>query len=173
MEKHPHKTLFIIAFSIFVIVALAYGYMYRSVEISMGNVVDLRTKIEARDYVMTEGRSLAVLASDTETSRAKVYSHTVKADKVVDIIVAIEALGQKSGSKVSIATIDSSAASQASSTTKDVTIEVTTNGSWQSVMKVLRMAETLPYISYVDGVRLDVTDKHVWTLNFNVRTFTI
>ncbi|MEI6397101.1 MAG: hypothetical protein WCO48_03480 [Candidatus Taylorbacteria bacterium] len=169
----PHQTLLIISLSIFVVTALAYGFMKKTLDISIDNVANMRSQIRSADMIVTEGRFLNTLAADTATNRAKVRSHVLLRDKAVDLIVAIESFGQKSGSRVTIVSIDSPKSSQASSTTGVINMNINAIGPWSSIMNVLSLVEGLPYITSIDSIRMNILEKENWNLDFKLHALTI
>lgn len=178
MKSQSHKSLLLISFISLVIAALAYGYMNKSVGISSSNIEDMRTRIKSEDDVRAQARALLALSTDTASDRAKLRALALPSDKVVNLIVAVEAISSESGSKVTIANIGSpdsgqESTSTASSSASMVNMNVTATGSWTSVMRALVLAENLPYVSNIDSVRLDLMDKQGWELNFKLHALTI
>ena len=170
MRSQPHKTLLSISVALVFLVAMVFGYMKNSLDTSMTNVIDLRSRIKSENMIRSEGRFLAALASDTASDRSSLRSHVVSSDKAVDLIVAIEALGPKSGSKV---TIVDPVSDQTASSTGSISLGVTSVGSWSSVIRARSLAESLPYVTTIDSVRLEVLSKNGWNLNFKLRALTI
>ncbi len=133
----------------------------------------MRTQIKAEDDMKLQAKSLSILFNDTLSSRKTLRDHVLAKGKVVDLIVLVESLGSKSGSKVTIANIDSLTKEQAASASGEVNMSVTATGSWSSVVRTLTLAEALPYMSVIDSVRFDVSTGHDWNLNFKLRALVI
>ena len=147
--------------------------MKNSLDISIANVSNMRSQIKSGDMIITETRFLDTLSSDTASDRDRVRSHVLVADKAIDLIVAIESFGSKSGSKVSIVSIDSPKFKQASSTTSSINMEVSAIGQWSSVMKALSLIEGLPYIMTTDSIKMNALEKGDWNLDIKLRVLTI
>lgn len=165
MKSQPHKSLLAIAFVSVVVVALAYGYLYKTIDISTENIAKTRADIQSEESLKSQSKSISSLFESTASNRAKVRASVVDSEKVVDLIVAVESLGSRSGSKVTIINITSQK--------NEVYMNVSATGSWSSVMRTLVMAESLPYASAMDSLRLDASDKGVWSMNFKLRALTI
>jgi hypothetical protein len=135
----------------------------------------------ASDVVQTEetnqslARSMAVLASSTAASRASLESLFVPSDEVVMFIKTLESIGSRSGSVVSIASIDSDPLTDKPvGTIGAVRAHVDIHGPWTSVMRALSLTERLPFDVSIDHVQLDVSStalkaNRVWNLSFDIQ----
>lgn len=162
-------TLLLIAFLTMIAAATMYFYMYRSVNSSTDRA------LEARDIAATESSSksqeadLAKIYVDTESSRARLHAFFISEEEVVSFVEAIEALGPKSGAKISLS--DLSVAAGTAKNLKWSRAHVTVDGTWSSVMRALELSETLPYDIEISGVRLSSSSSskdQSWDLSYDL-----
>jgi hypothetical protein len=116
----------------------------------------------ARDIVALEkankGREQAVRAlhERTATDRASLSQFFIPADRVVEFIEAIEALGPQTGSTVTLSSIDDVPPGQIKGSKYGLArARVEARGSWSSVMRALSLAENFPYAISVQDTRVD------------------
>jgi len=103
-------------------------------------------------------------------------------DQKVEFIEKIESFGDTTNARVILSGIvaDDLATSPVG-TLGRISIRVDAVGSWASIMRVLKMAETLPYKSSVSGVRVDLSGdspdakevKREWRVTFVLDTASI
>ncbi len=170
----PHNVLLGISFGLLFFVAIAYGYMKRTLDISVADIIDKRTISARLDALRSEAKAISGSYSATAVTRADMHSHIISTDKVVDLVVAIEAIGKASGSKIVIGDISQPDIKQvASSSMSFVDLAIIATGSHLSVMKALTLAESLSYVSRIENLKLDISDKDTWNIHFHIKVLTI
>jgi hypothetical protein len=153
-NKHGHIFLLIFAFSVAVFVTGLYFYMYRSIGSLMAKTSTLRSAAAAGAVNKERERSFLEAYEATASKWQKLPDFFVSADRPVDFIEAIEALGGQSGAKVSLVSIDASEPNITAVGTKGtIRAHVSAQGSWQEVMRTLALVETLPYQISINNYR--------------------
>lgn len=173
--------LFMIALSVTIFVGALYGYMDYSIGTSLDRAITAREAVKNEQEYRNQKQNLNSLYNETATERLALGSFFVADDQKVSFIEKIESFGSATQAKVMLANIvaDDLATSQPGTLGK-ISMRVDVSGSWASVMRVLKLAETLPYKSSVSAVRVDaagVTDskagKVEWHLTFIIDTVSI
>jgi hypothetical protein len=172
-RHHAHIPLLILAVSVAAFVAASYIYMFYRTRASIIEASLSRGAIKAEQAGQSQARSLISIASTTASDRARLESFFIPASGVVSFITALESIGPRSGSEVSLSSIDADTlAGAAHGTVGYVRARVQASGSWSSVMRTLALAENLSYASSVSGIRLDSSARgasRVWQLSFDIR----
>ncbi len=170
----PHNILLGISFGLLFFVAIAYGYMKRTLDISIADIVDKKTVSARLDALKVETKTTSDTYKETAATRADMHSHIISNDRVVDLIVTIEAIGKASGSKILIGDISQPDPKQpASSSTSFVDMTITVSGSRLSVIKTLTMLENIGYVSRVENLKLEISDKDTWSMYLHIKALTI
>jgi hypothetical protein len=147
-----HKALFICAIAVTLFVFSVYAYVYRAVGVSTARAVLARDIVNLEKQSSSETQNLDTLYDSTAEGREALSGFFVRADDVVPLIEELEALGDYAGTTVALSGITVSAPADKNFGT--VRLRVDASGGWQSVMKVILLAETLPYAVTVDNARL-------------------
>jgi hypothetical protein len=170
--KHPHSHIpfLVLALAVFATVAVLYAYIFYATSASVRQTNLARDAVKTERANQSQSESFLELASSTAVSRARLSSFFVPVDDVVVFITALESLGPQSGGAVSIASISADPAGL-------VRAGINAHGSWPSVMRVLSLAERMPYAVSVDHVRLDTSasdpaSKRMWNLSFDIQAAT-
>lgn len=164
-----------IALAITIFVCALYGYMNYAIGVSLDRALTAREAVKNEQIYKNQKQNLTKLYTDTTHDRASLSSFFVADDQKVAFIEKIESFGTATQAKVALSGIvaDDLATSPVG-TLGRISVRVDATGSWSSVMRVLNMAETLPYKSSVSGVRVDVAGpsedtkdpKREWRLTF-------
>jgi anaerobic C4-dicarboxylate transporter len=156
-HHHSHIALLMIALSITIFVCALYGYMQFAIGSSLDRALAAREAVKNEQVYKSQKQNLNTLYNDTASSRAKLGSFFVADDQKVAFIEKIESLDVATGAKITLSNIvaDDLATSPVG-TLGRVSLRVDASGSWSSVMRVLRLVETLPYKTTVSAVRVDV-----------------
>ncbi len=172
IHHRNHVALLIIAVAITGLVGALYAYMHYAINASSARAIDARMAAQSERAYQDQRQSLTDLYTDTASDRARLATLFVADDQKVPFIEKIESFGTITQAKVTLSSIvaDDLATSPVG-TLGRVSMHVDATGSWSAVMRVLKMAETLPYKSSVTAVRLDLTSgdkgaKREWRLSF-------
>lgn len=159
-----HALLLLVGFLTVACAAALYGYMYWSVGTSAGRALLARDIAAAETLDKSREQSLTKTYVDTGAERERLKSYFLDRDDVVSFVEAIEALGPKSGAGIKISSLSLTGA------------RVEAEGSWSSVMRALKLSETLPYGTIVSNVRLSTSgtgDKApIWSLSYDLSVMT-
>jgi len=155
-NKFSHIPLLIFAIAILLVVISLYGYMYGATGASVGRALTGMDFLTNEQDNASKAKLLTNLASSTLANRNELNTFYISSDNIVSFITAIEALGPQSGSTLSITSIDAdSLTNAATGTIGSAHAHVTAHGSWGSVIRLLNLVEDMPYIVFVNHVRLD------------------
>ncbi len=140
---HAHAMLLLVGFATVLSSAALYGYMYHSVGISTDHALLARDIAAAEAFDKSREQDLTKLYADTGAERERLRSYFPGEDEVVAFVESVEALGPKSGAEIKISGLSLGRA------------RVEATGSWGSVMRVLKLSETVGYDVSVTDVRLN------------------
>ncbi|MFA6554560.1 MAG: hypothetical protein WCS89_03565 [Candidatus Paceibacterota bacterium] len=176
--KNRSSTILALSLSLVIFTGAVYGYMYYMVDVFLDRIVEAQTT--SNSLILTKSQEQSFLESYKSTaSRWKsLPNYFVDSGHVVNFIEVIEALGTESGSKVSISSIDSDNLDGAPLGKEGVlSMRITIQGSWSSVMRALSLTETLPYKISIDEIKANTSNesgstpasKVIWNLSFNMK----
>ncbi len=173
-HHHSHIALLIFAFSVTLFVYALYGYMYNTIDKSLGRVLSAREDIKKEQLYSSQGKTLATLYDATARDRAKLATFFVSDSEKVSFIEMIESLGNHLGSTISLSSIvaDDLATSPVGKL-GHINMHVDVHGTWFAVIGTLISAENLPYKVNISNVRLDTSGaldaknpRQTWKLSF-------
>lgn len=181
-HDHSHLALLIIAITITVFAFSLYGYMRYAIGPSVEKAIAAQQAAKDEQERKSQKDSLTAIYNDTAKGRAGLVSYFVADDQKVQFIERIESLGEATQSKVIISDIVADdLASSPAGTFGHISMRLDVTGSWSSIMRVLRLAETMPYKSTVSDVRIGAsgtgTDekepRRSWRLTFSLDSISI
>lgn len=171
-----HYFLAIIALSVTLSVAAISLFMRNSIAESVNESVTARQQVKVADFNRSKEDIFLSQYEGTVAEWAKLPALFVNSDNIVAFIESVEALGMTTGSTINLSAIyadDLESASPGTHGTMRATVR--SEGSWSTMMRVLRMAESLPYSVTISDVLLEVTSrgagpemKKVWNLSFKL-----
>lgn len=180
MKHHKnYLALLMIALSITIFVCVLYGYLHYTIGVSLDRALAAREAVKKEQIYKSQKQNLTDTYTRTTKDRASLSSYFVADDKKVAFIERIESFGSIAQAKITLSGIVADdLATSLSGTLGRVSMHVDTSGSWASVMRVLKMAETLPYKSSVSAMRIDYSGgtedpKGVWRVSFVLDTVSI
>lgn len=172
--KNAHKKYYFLIASVAALVlsVLAYVAMYKAVHSAYDEALLAEAKVEAGQKTSTEGQKVITLYEETKQARQKIENSFVPDDKPVAFIEALEALSNKTDSAVSLSAVsaDDTTNLKPGSLAK-INAKVDFGGSWRDVMKVLSLAEVMPFRTEIKSVRLESSTAdsvRYWRLSFSV-----
>lgn len=181
-HDHSHLALLVIAISITVFAFSLYGYMRYAIGSSVEKAITAQQAAKDEQARKNHKDSLTAIYTDTADGRAGLTSYFVADDQKVKFIERIESLGDATQADVIISDIvaDDLTASPAG-TFGRISMRIDATGSWSSIMRLLRLAETIPYKSTVSAVRIGSSgtgastqeSKRSWRLTFTLDTVSI
>ena len=179
--KHPkhHIPLLIFSITILLLVSSLYLYMFNATFSSMNKAEEARNLVSSEQIGQSQAKTLATLARTTAPQRMALTSYFVPADNIIKFITDIESLGTKTGSTVTLGSIDADPLTNATiGTVGNINARVNVEGSWTSIMKVLALIERMPFAASISHVNLSNagnivgnkgTNQTLWNLSFDVR----
>jgi hypothetical protein len=177
--KHSHTPLLILAIAIVLVVGALYGYMYNTMSNSVLRAGAARDIVATEQHDQAQAKNVAQMVSDTAFERARLPDLFVSSGDIVSFITSLESLGPQSGSKVVLASIDADQMTNvATGTIGHAKAHINGTGPWAAVMKLLALAERLPYASTINHVHIDAgqaSDKgpQDWSISFDVQALVI
>ena len=173
---HGHLFLLVLALAVAAVVAALYGYMRYAIGSSVSRAILAREIVRLKDADKSRADEVMQLYQSTAADRARLSGFFIPADDVVSFIEAVEAIGPQSGAALTLSSIGADAPSKpAPGAFGSARAKVEAHGSWQAVMKALKLAESLPYDITIDNVRLDGSLQpsgrgtiHSWSLSYDL-----
>jgi len=157
MKNTPHHTiLLILALSVTLLVGAVYGYMHYVVKISITRAATARDIVALEKANKGREQDVRALHQRTAEARGSLSQFFIPADRVVEFIEAIEALGPQTESIVTLSSINDIPPGQIEGSAYGLArAHVEVRGSWSSVMRALSLAENFPYAISVKGTRVN------------------
>ncbi len=179
--KTNHSTFLIMAILVSLLTIAVYVYMYITIDVSLKKTVKAQTVNNSSVLAKNREKSFLETYEKTSAKWAQIKNFFVSSNKIVDFIESVENLGEQSGSKVSIRSIEADNLDSAPLGKEGtVRLKVNSNGSWQAVMKALSLAELLPYKVSINNIQAssfrdaeNISKKNVaqaqWDMTFDVQ----
>lgn len=186
-RAHLHTPFLVCAVSIMLFVLVLVIYMHYQV----GHMTDEAKKafalLSTQEASKEKDQSLEDVFNATALDRAKIPAFFIGDDQPVSFIESIETLGKNAGSEVTLGNLAADDLSgQPDDTTGTIRADITVEGDWTAVMKTLILAENMPYVSKIHGVKFNTSlpapapsapaapavsakdQKSVWHLSFGI-----
>jgi len=178
-NRSHHIPLLMFAVLTTAIAATLYLFMQHALASSIDSALQARAAVvEGQSQVQGEKRIADIYAA-TAADRQRLPAFFVPSDDAVAFIESIEALGKLAGGTVTLASIGPDATVPTiDGTAGNIRAHVSAHGSWEAMMKVISLAEKLPYLSSLDNVSLDASmgasgPSREWNLSFDVIAVTL
>ena len=169
-----HRALLILALLSASIVSVLYGYVYYQISQSIDHALLARDIVKAGTSDKHESDKISKLHASTTKDRAEIVRHFISSTDVVLFIETIENIGTQAGSVIKMSGLVNTAPTNE---VGSIRAHVEGHGSWHAIMQTLLLAETLPYMTTVDAVRLNKVDVHSasseWQIGFDVTMLTL
>lgn len=189
-SHHANIPLLIFSISVLLFVAGLYAYMYHTVNESLKLVLIAREVAAKEQSLLKQEDKLITIYKESEEERKRLSSLFVSDLASLSFIETIEALGPQTGSNVTLSSIDADNLDGTEAGTLGIIkADVSAEGSWESVMRLLKLAELLPYKVNLSGVNLSseeigssaigkgITDKEFnkrkWSISFKIQAILI
>lgn len=172
-RTNPHIVALLFASFVLIAVAALYASMYHAVQTAVARVSVARADVAAQQYKDFQEKELSKTSGTTEALRSRIRSLFVDSGDEVAFIESLESLSTHSGATVTLSSIAADKVDPGK--TGSMQVHVSSSGSWTSVMKVVKLSETLPYVVSVSHLRLDtsgIDDKRgspTWHAEFDIR----
>ncbi len=172
--KANHKHYILFALSILAFASAIWGYwaLYYTITYHGRESSEVMSKQVIVDEKRQLTQQVESIYGKTAEDRARIFSHSVTVDKVVDFIETIEQIGTTTSSATVISAIDISEGF--------LKAHVEMKGSWVDVMKALVLVENMPYSISLNNIRLNKTGEstvetgpRVWVLSADIKTAVI
>lgn len=171
-SRHSHSLLLVIGCVTITALAIAYGFLHYRIATLTDHAAQTQAVFAGAGPDGRPGSGLVNLFRTTTASRARLESLFVKESTAVSFIEALEAVGPQSNVKVQISSITPAKFADATPGAQGILrAHLETQGSWDSVMKVLMLVELLPYQVSISNARFDMIqggNTRQWKLSIDV-----
>ena len=175
--SHTFSQKFLLSIAIFTVcvVAVVYAYMSHMTTVSIERSSAARQTLASALNNQNHDQAFMQMYQAAAEGWKKMDKFFVKPDQVVAFIEAVESLGAGNGATTTISSIDADNLEGAAPGTQgSIRAHVEVQGSWNNVMRVLQLAEVMPYSVAVSNVRLDTSSTgsgssvRSWHLGFDI-----
>lgn len=172
---HAHLLLLICSIIATSCVGLLYFYMYKTVGSSTIKALAAASVVRSQIRSSAEQKRNQQIYNDTKSDRQKLNTFFINDADAVSFIESLESLEGQSGTKIELTNVTADDASNVkSNAVANIKGHVQASGSWGNIMRVLMLAESLPYQSHLENVHLDIGGEDIkskqqsWSLSFDV-----
>ena len=177
--------MLVMACAVTVFVIAVYAYMYHEVGRSIAAGQEAQAAVVSGRADKARAQEFMGAYRSSASDLARLPGFFVPSDDAVAFIEAVEGLGTETGATDTISAIQANDLDgSAPGTEGAVSAHVSVSGSWSEDMRVLELAELLPYQTTVSGTRLDTgssaggakgssSSGHVWNLSFDIKAATL
>lgn len=153
---HSHKGLLTISVCAVSVVYALYMYVYMSVDRSISDAIAINNVLHSEQIDASQEEGITAIYEATHADRARMAQLFVSDTATIDFIEMLESLGTKGGSVVTLSSIEADPIiSDTVNIPRSIRIRIEARGSWSSVLKTIMLAETIPFRSSVNMVRID------------------
>jgi hypothetical protein len=173
-----HIPLLIFAFMVALVVAALYFYIEHMITASVEAAAKGRTDLTESQSNSAHDRDTIALYDRTKADWDRIASYAISSSDTVSFLESIEAIGPKSGSTVTIDSIDADSLDAVDPGTLGLArAKVTVTGTWASVIKSIELAEVAPYHSSIYALHVsagsqsdtkDARKEASWTASFTL-----
>lgn len=175
-SRHTHIVLMALMLTIFFCIVALYFYINTAVHKSTDRAILARDIAVVEYSDKNQENDLLKIYTETADDRATLKEFFVSDTEIIPFVESLEALGPVSGSSLKITALESedqSGLKKGTLTSLRAKVDVT--GSWSSVMRALKLSETLPYDISISGVRFvqggstDDKSKTAWSASYDIK----
>ncbi|MBU6232040.1 MAG: hypothetical protein KGI45_00690 [Patescibacteria group bacterium] len=173
MKHRGHYLFLVFAILVFLTCFSVYVYMYHWAAVAVDKSFNARAAVAAAISNSSRDQAFMDQYKASAPDWQKMSGYFVPADDVVSFIEAIEGLDKGSGATTTISAISADNISGSpAGTIGNFHATVSGSGSWPSVMRAIELAENLPFVSSVSGVKVNVSDagtaKKSWDFTMSI-----
>jgi len=177
---HISRTIGILGLAIIgcMLAGALYALMFVRIESENTEAALLRVVVDAGAEEQAKLESAKEIFALTQKEREELGRYIVSNDAVVDFIEALENLNETTGANVEVVTVNVVPAAIPDSVTEELALALSVEGTWNQVMHLLSIVETLPYSVRIGNVGLhkigEQKGKTVYwqeTVTFSVQKF--
>ena len=137
-----------------ILAGVLYAFMFVRIKDENTEIAMLQVTIDTAADQQAKLESAKEVFALTLREREELDRYILSNDAVVDFIEDLEGLKTITGAVVQVVTVNVAASGTASSTTEGLTLTLNAEGSWNQVMHLLSIIETLPYSVRITNVGL-------------------
>lgn len=143
------KIIAIISFSLFIVALLGYGTFFWVVEGHKEKLAEERLRVAEADAKRGALSTLEATVLASAEDRAKLNEFILKDEEIIELLSLIERTAKEQGTVV---TTDSLTVSPIDDTFERLQVNLNVDGSFDGVMRMLRIIEALPQQSDIPRV---------------------
>jgi len=168
MKKIPHITFLLISIAVLAITILLYAYLHYSIQASASRAILGRQTVRTEEVNIGQVRTAEKIYSKTVMDRKRISSFFISSKNAISFIESIEKLGSYAGSKATISGVSADEVdSLPDGSFAKISAHIEATGSWASILRTLRLSETLPYQVSISSVSLGGTGQ-AWGISYNI-----
>lgn len=172
--------LLIFALLATIFVGCLYAYVQVKIVAMRDDTADALAAVSEARLDQGKETELINLYQSRASDWARIQTFFVSNDRPLSFIESLEALGKAASSSLVISSISSDSGNAKSSVrTGTVSAHIEATGSWNSLMRTLKLVEVMPFQINIDHVRFDTSvlegetaSKHSWKLGFDIKAAT-
>jgi len=149
---------FVAAFSVLVAVGVGYVLWYGTVSAQSVRVADLQAQITAKKSSLVRAASIRAALGSLSNEEAATRQYFVSENTLVSFISSLQRQGQQLGGLVTVKSV--SADTHGARPT--LTLALTVDGTFDSVLRTVGAIEYAPYDIQVTGLSLQNQGKNAW-----------
>lgn len=160
-------TLLTILFIVLIMCIGVWSFMVWKIYNSINDYGTLAKSNAEQESYMTNARKLIGTVNEVEGRYVDLSKNAVGSDGLINFIETLEGLGARSGTSINLGSISVPDEPATIGTTTEavdslddeirfshITVPVTAIGEWVNILRLLKLAENLPYALKVDKVRI-------------------
>jgi hypothetical protein len=179
MKKYYHHTSFlVVSISSLVLLILVFIYVLNSIDSVVSNALNAKNNANIQVERSFKEKEIIKTYSTTIKEREDLKKSFVPADESLVFIETLEAIGDKTGSKIVISGLDTKESEATTTPFGTISAHIDAVGSWNAVWKTLKLVELMPYISVISNIRLDTSISNTgsgsnnWKLSVDIKSKT-
>jgi hypothetical protein len=144
---------------------LAYGgtlYLMETYKRTLVERMQDEARAKANQEFLTE---LVRLVDTTQTQREELETRIINDVDVIELLALIETIGREQGIVLATESLTTEPLNEAF---EHLRIQLGAKGSYEGIMYVLTMLETLPYQSAIDSVSVTSDSEDMWTASIEL-----
>lgn len=152
---HKTKKILILCVVLNLLIWSAFAFFFLKIRTQANRISDLTSEVGVDMNRDKNLRAAKAALSENKAEISLLDSYFVKSDGVVDFINGLEALGNKNGVTINIASVSVESDPKAKATLYEMLrLKIEISGSWASVTNFIAILENIPYAVSISQVSL-------------------
>lgn len=153
-----------------VVAIFAVAFLLISITTKNQSSLVLEKQLKEEEIKLADLQMLKNLVDNTKEQRAYISGLLVDKDKIIDFLDLVESLGQTSGAKINVVSVNEESPDVSSGVVK---IRFNVTGSWEQVFRTISMLDHLPSALSVNEMQIskEVSTENAGGKSVPARTF--